>query len=105
MTGRRPPPRYVPTLTEVVQPPAASRTPATEPAAPPTAVAQEEIVRRVLQRLDAVLERRLRERIAAAVIEQTQSLMPLLRGEIEASVRQAVAEAFEQESGHPPAAP
>lgn len=101
MTGRRPPPRYVPTLTEVVQPPVL-------PGAGPTAaaeagaLAQEEVVRRVLQRVDAMLERRLGERIAAVVIEQTQALAPLLQGEIEASVRQAVAEAFEHEFGRRP---
>lgn len=100
MNDRRPPPRFVPTLTEVVPPTASSATgSATEPAAP--GVAQEELVRRVLQRVDAMLERRLRERIAAVVIEQTQALAPLLRDEIEASVRQAVAEAFEQEFGRP----
>ena len=98
MTGRRPPPRYVPTLTEVVQPPAA---PGSAPAGPAeaAALAQEEVVRRVLQRVDAILERRLRERVAAVVMEQTQALAPLLRDEIEASVRQAVAEAFEQVMG------
>ncbi|MHB1124750.1 MAG: hypothetical protein ACYC0T_18820 [Ramlibacter sp.] len=98
MTGRRPPPRYVPTLTEVVQPPAPS---ASEPAGATqaAALAQEEVVRRVLQRVDAMLERRLRERVAAVVMEQTQALAPLLRDEIEALVRQAVAEAFEQVMG------
>lgn len=100
MTGRRPPPRYVPTLTEVVQPTAASGTPASAATAAP-AVAQEELVRRVLQRVDEMLERRLRERIAAVVIEQAHSLAPLLRDEIEACVRQAVAEAFDEEFGRP----
>lgn len=100
MTARRPPPRYVPTLTEVVQPPHA---PATEAAAAAVApgLEQEEVVRRVLQRVDAMLERRLRERIAAVVVEQVQALAPVLRDEIEVSVRQAVAEAFEQEFGRP----
>ncbi|HEY0886688.1 MAG TPA: hypothetical protein VGE20_15465 [Ramlibacter sp.] len=101
MTGGRPPPRYVPTLTEVVQPPASL---GSEPAgaAEATALAQEDVVRRVLQRVDAMLERRLRERVAAVVMEQTQALAPLLRDEIEASVRQAVAEAFEQVMGGAP---
>jgi hypothetical protein len=102
VTARRPPPRHVPTLTEVVQPPAPAGT-GPAGATDAGALAQEEVVRRILQRVDAMLERRLRERIAAVVHEQTQSLAPLLRAEIEASVRQAVAEAFEQEFGHPPA--
>jgi len=38
--------------------------------------------------------------VAAAVIEQTRSIGPLLREEIEAVVREAVAKAFEQ--GLPP---
>lgn len=101
MTGRRTPPRHVPTLTEVVQPPAS---PGSGPdgAAEAAARAQEEVVRRVLQRVDAMLERRLRERVAAVVMEQTQALAPRLRDEIEASVRQAVVEAFEQELGRGP---
>lgn len=104
MTNGRPPPRYVPTLTEVVQPPAASGA-AAEPAAAALALAQEQAVRRVLQRVDTLLERRLRERIAVVVAEQAQALVPLLRGEIEASVREVVAQAFEQEFGRPPDAP
>ena len=98
MNGRRPPPRYVPTLTEVVAPAApADPGAATAPAA--LAVTQEEIVRRVLQRGHAMLERRLREAIATVVVEQTQALAPLLRDEVEACVRQAVAEAFDEELG------
>lgn len=103
MTGRRPPPRHVPTLTEVVQPPAASGT-GVEPSKAAPALDQEEVVRRVLQRVDAVLERRLPEAIAAVVVEQTRALAPVLRDEIEASVRQAVAEAFDEELGRDPPA-
>lgn len=101
MTGRRPPPRSVPTLTEVVQPPASA---GSEPAgaAEAAALAQEEVVRRVLQRVEAMLEHRLRERIAAVVSEQTQALAPVLRDEIGAFLRQAVAEALEQEFGGGP---
>jgi len=101
MTGRRPPPRSVPTLTEVVQPPVSA---GSEPAgaSEAAATAQEEIVRRVVERVDAMLERRLPERIAALVIEQTQALAPVLREEIGAFLRQAVAEALEQEFGRRP---
>lgn len=84
----RTPPRYVPTLTEVVKPATQAR-PAEDPA-----VLQEELVRRVLQRVDLMLERRLREAIAATVLEQTRSIAPLLRDEIEAVVRETVANAF-----------
>lgn len=87
------PPRFVPTLTEVVQPAAAPD--AGAPVLPP--IAQEELVQRVLQRVDATLEGRLRETLAAAIVEQTRALAPILQAEVEALVRQAVAEAFEEE--------
>jgi hypothetical protein len=51
-----------------------------------------------MQRVDLALERRLREAIAAAVLEQTRSMAPVLRSEIEAAVRQTVAQAFAEES-------
>ena len=103
MTGRIPP-RYVPTLTEVVDP-AAACTPAVQPVTAPGAEApaaappfsEDELVRRVMRRVDARLEQRLREAVAAAVIEQTRALRPILQCEIEGVVRQAVAEAFEAE--------
>lgn len=99
---RRPPHRHVPTLTEVVRPAAPGASdPGTPMAAP--AVSQEEMVRRVMQRVDAMLERRLREAIAGVVAQHTRALAPLLREEIEASVRETVAEAFEQELGGAPA--
>jgi hypothetical protein len=43
------------------------------------------------------LERRLREAIAATVLEQTRALGPILREEIELVVREAVAQAFADE--------
>ena len=80
MAGRAPP-RFVPTLTEVVQKP---RTPATPPVPlPPSA---DQIAQRVLQRVDLVLDRKLREAIATVVVER-----------IEAAVREAVAHAFAEE--------
>jgi ribosome-binding ATPase YchF (GTP1/OBG family) len=87
----RTPPRYVPTLTEVIKPAAQAR-PAED-----AALLEEELVNRVLQRVDLTLERRLREAIAATVLEQTRSIAPLLRDEIEAVVRETVANAFTDE--------
>jgi hypothetical protein len=55
------------------------------------------LIHRVMQRVDLVLERRLREAIAATVLEQTRSIAPLLRDEIEAVVRETVARAFADE--------
>jgi hypothetical protein len=59
------------------------------------------LIQRVMQRIDLTLERRLREAIAAKVLEQTRALGPALREEIETVVRQAVAQAFEDEIAQP----
>jgi hypothetical protein len=88
----RTPPRYVPTLTEVVKTPPASQT------ASIGGLSQEQLILRVMQRVDLTLERRLREAIAATVLEQTRSLGPLLRDEIESVVRETVAQAFADEA-------
>lgn len=85
----RTPPRFVPTLTEVVKGPAAT-------AAVP-GISEEQLVHRIMQRVDLTLDRRLREAVATVVLEQTRDLGPLLREEIELVVRQAVAQALEDE--------
>jgi hypothetical protein len=89
-TGRTPP-RFVPTLTEVVHSGAA-------PMAPTPAVSHEQIAQRVLQRVDLVLDRRLREAIATVVLEQTNLLTPLLRERLEQVVREVVTEAVAEET-------
>ncbi|HVE52295.1 MAG TPA: hypothetical protein VNB23_02800 [Ramlibacter sp.] len=88
----RTPPRFVPTLTEVVHSGPAPLAPAGGPG-----VSQEQIAQRVLQRVDLVLERRVREAIATVVLEQSKLLTPLLRERIEGVVRQVVAEAVADE--------
>ncbi len=93
MTPGRTPPRYVPTLTEVVKASPEARKPAE------TGLSQDQLVLRVMQRIDMSLERRLREAIAATVLEQTRSIAPLLRDEIELVVRETVAQAFLDEIG------
>lgn len=87
----RTPPRYVPTLTEVV------KTPAGSAPAGATGLSQDQLIARVMQRVDLTLERRLREAIAATLLEQTRSIAPLLRDEIESVVRETVAQAFAEE--------
>jgi hypothetical protein len=89
--ANRTPPRYVPTLTEVVGSPGEARP------APPDAISQELVIQRVMQRIDLALERRLREAIAATVLEQTRSIAPMLREEIESMVRETVAQALSEE--------
>lgn len=58
---------------------------------------EELLVHRVMQRVDVSLDIRLRGAIAAVVEEQTRSIVPRLREEIEAVVRQAVYEAVADE--------
>ncbi len=151
------PPRFVPTLTEVVQGPdmVPVSEPLPQPAQPPVvaapAVAQpapsfeakaavpavpvrsmdkdvadisapkpvqafpgsrrplpqgveEYMVHRVMQRVDVALDQRLREAIALVIQEQTRSVLPRLREEIESVVRHAVYEAVADElaSGNSP---
>ena len=50
-----------------------------------------------MQRVDVSLDHRLREAIAVVVQEQTRSVVPRLREEIEAVVRQSVYEAVADE--------
>jgi hypothetical protein len=109
------PPRFVPTLTEVIRPmpappatsPAVSETPITDASPPvasssaPSADVQEQMVQRVLQRVDLVLERRLREVVGQLILEHTQTLTPRLREEIEVVVRQSVSQAFDSEAVAP----
>jgi hypothetical protein len=90
MMAQRPPPRFVPTLTEVVHSGPAPLTPATAPS-------PDQIAQRVLQRVDLALDRRVREAIATVVLEQTNALAPLLRERLELVVREVVAEAVADE--------
>lgn len=87
MSAPRVPPKFVPTLTEVVHRPADSaRTPEGGALVP-----EERLVRLVLQRLEADLDTRIREHIAQLVLEQAHVLGPRLRAEMEGSIRQAIA--------------
>lgn len=90
--------------------PAATSTRPTQAAVPVAARAlpdgmEEYMVHRVMQRVDVVLDQRLREAIATVVQEQTRSVLPRLREEIESVVRHAVYEAVADElaSGASPA--
>lgn len=63
---------------------------------------EEMMVHRVMQRVDVLLEKRLREAIAHVVQEQTRSVLPRLREEVESVVRQSVYEAVADElASHP----
>jgi len=90
MATNRPPPRFVPTLTEVVHSGPAPLGAAAVPAL-------DQLAERVLRRVDLVLERRLREEIATVVLEQTSALAPLLRERVEDLVREIVSQAVAEE--------
>lgn len=94
MTTKKAPPRFVPTLTEIVATPPSGPSPV--PAAP--AVSEEQIVQRVMQRVDLTLDKRIREAIATVVLEQARNAGPALREKVEAAVRQAVADALAEET-------
>jgi hypothetical protein len=132
MNNSATPPRFVPTLTDVVQlgtvvPEATDLRQSTGLTAspsmqgpvvnsfqkqnlPPVAQAitpamtletqlnlENEILHRVMQRVDVVLESRLQEAVAQIVLAHTQTLTPRLREEIESVVRVAVMQAVSQE--------
>ena len=133
----RTPPRFVPTLTAVVEvqpePPAAAPPAAPAPSSGaagnmiedmhfkplprPAAAAgsaavqiseedvfrlEEELLHRVLQRVDLSLEERLTDTVSTAVQRQLDAMMPLLRSEIETVLRTLVVEALAQELSETP---
>ena len=134
MNAPRIPPRFVPTLTtvlevpeeEVAPPPAAAVSDGEATSAPVTdprdAVAldpatrlselesfalEEQLLHRVLQRVDLSLEDRLSDAVSAAVQVQLDAMVPRLRGEIEAVLRALVteslaAELLEKPGSNPP---
>jgi hypothetical protein len=119
----RTPPRFVPTLTTVLDLPADAA--GTEPASPAAAPAvpalpidpaeavalppaeqrsdaeivrlEEQLLHRVLQRVDLSLEERLSDAVSAAVQQQLDAMVPRLREEIEAVLRALVIEAMAAE--------
>jgi hypothetical protein len=111
----------VPTRATALASAAVQKSPMTPAQVPPAAVAkappaawprplpegiEEHMVHRVMQRVDVVLDQRLREAIATVVQEQTRSVLPRLREEIESVVRHAVYEAVADElASGAPAAP
>ena len=91
------PPRFVPTLTEIVQRSVDPETPVATGNALDAEAFQQQLVQRILQRVDVTLERRLREAVGGLILAQTQTLAPLLRKQIEDTVQEAVSLALTQE--------
>lgn len=144
MSAPRIPPRFVPTLTTVLEAPEEQEEPkegarpdepamaaadSTEERAPlidpRDAVAlgpaerlselesfafEEQLLHRVLQRVDLSLEERLSDAVSAAVQVQLDAMVPRLRGEIESVLRTLVTESLahelrEKPGSNPPEAP
>jgi hypothetical protein len=59
------------------------------------------MVHRIMQRIDLTLDRRLREAIATVVLEQTRTMGPLLREQVEIVVKQTVSQALAEELNQP----
>ena len=91
------PPRYVPTLTDVVHPVDPCSAQVLEQVQHNPVQLEDQIVHRVMQRVDLVLERRLREAVSQVILLHTQTLGPRLREEIELVVRESVSQAIAQE--------
>ena len=126
VTSSRTPPRFVPTLTtvlerapqEAAQPAPVSTAPAALAAIEPLqAVAlspeaarseadafrlEEQLLHRVLQRIDLSLEERVSDAVSAAVQQHLDTMVPALRGEIEAVLRALVSEALAEELSENP---
>lgn len=85
MSTKKPAPRFLPTLTEVVHPLAASVEPVMN---------SELLVERLLQRVAPAVEAQLRETLRVLIQEQILLLAPRFQQEIETAVRQAVAGAM-----------
>lgn len=99
MNNGQAPPRFVPTLTDVVAP--GMQQPQDQFSELPKAISypqlEDQMVHRVMQRVDLVLERRLREAVGQLILAHTQALGPRLREEIELVVRESVSQAVAQE--------
>lgn len=119
MSGSRMPPRFVPTLTVVIEPspngdadaPAFTARPVAPVADPGEAVAigpaplsdgeifglEEHLLQRVLQRVDRALDERVSDAVASVVQAQLDAMVPMLRAEIEGVLRALVAESLAAE--------
>ena len=108
MSGLKAPPRFIPTLTEVVHsaplPEAGEAVQADQAEAGTASSArsapEDVVLRRVLQRLDTILEQRVHEAVATLVLAHTHMFAERLREEIAEVVQQCVSQAFAEETPH-----
>lgn len=120
---QRTPPRFVPTLTAIVDLPASAQaelpdlttvnglqaSPAepvvglpheelfSDPVAKQTFQPEKQLVHRVMQQVDLTLEQRLGDAVSVAVRQQFDVMLPRLREEIEQVVRLAIVDALARE--------
>ena len=87
-------PRFLPTLTEIVHPPAGA---APLPVAALPLVDADAILERVRSDVDLVLQTHLEATVANAMLDQVAVIVARIREEIEPMVRQAVADAVAAE--------
>jgi hypothetical protein len=99
-TDSRNPPRFVPTLTDKIGH-EVSDAPDTDTAQsqPIETRIDEQLMVRIMQRVDLALERRLREAIASVIAEHTQSMVPQLHDQISIAIESTVRDAVAQELG------
>ena len=120
---QRTPPRFVPTLTAIVDFPVSAQVelhdlttvnglqappvepvvglpheePSSDPVAKQTFQPEEQLVHRVMQQVDLTLEQRLGDAVSVAVRQQFDVMLPRLREEIEQVVRLAIVDALARE--------
>ena len=92
----RVPPRFVPTLTEVVQIPAPGPTPEPAHLVLP-AYNPDDTVDKLMHRLDGPLQKAIGDILSSLAVDHFKKLEPLLRDEIDRAVRRAVDDALAAE--------
>jgi hypothetical protein len=93
----RTPPRFVPTLTSVIEAGPADTTDA-DPM-------EERILQRLMAQIDGQLETRLGDAVAAAVEAQLDVMVPRLRRDMQAALRVLIGEAMARELAENPRSP
>ncbi len=104
------PPRYVPTLTQVVTSPTGSLPSSAVPATPSTLTSptaddlaqqlRQQLLVRTRQYIDVELQRRLRETVSQLALVHAHKLFEELRPQLEATITQVVDEAVRQALKH-----
>ena len=92
------PPRFVPTLTEIVSPQQPFQSSASPDVAAPVEDFTEAMLQRISKHVNLVLETSLRDSVRNLVSKQMEALTPLLMDEIERLVRDSINRAVEPDA-------